>query len=131
MDSNEEICYLDSSESETENSNDEAQEPTVTTPLVGKVFQDILTSSQQTSNYDKEQSKPKKSKHYDNFVLFESSDRKTVFGRKIRDTEHGHHVTLFTLGENTILDKIAERNELFGLYECKDLRKSDVKVSDK
>ena len=125
MDSTQEIHYLDSSDSsETENSNDEAQELTVTTPLVGKIFKDIL---QQRSSFDDEQSKSKKSKHdYDNFVLF-TSDGKTAYGRKIWNTKDGLHVTLFIKGEDTILGEIAEPNELFGIYECRDI--SAVKVS--
>ena len=125
MDSTQEIHYLDSSESETENSNDEAQELTVTTPLVAKVFEDILPK--EIASFDDEQSKSKKSKHdYDNFVLF-TSDGKTAYGRKIRNTKDGLHVTLFIKGEDTILGEIAEPNELFGIYECRDI--SAVKVS--
>ena len=126
MDSTQEIHYLDSSESETENSNDEAQELTVTTPLVAKVFEDILITKEIPS-FDDEQSKSKKSKHdNDNFVLF-TSDGKTAYGRKIRNTKAGLHVTLFIKGEDTILGEIAEPNELFGIYECRDI--SAVKVS--
>ena len=126
MDSTQEIHYLDSSESETENSNDEAQELTVTTPLVAKVFEDILITKEIPS-FDDEQSKSKKSKHdNDNFVLF-TSDGKTAYGRKIRNTKDGLHVTLFIKGEDTILGEIAEPNELFGIYECRDI--SAVKVS--
>ena len=127
MDSTQEIHYLDSSDSsETENSNDEAQELTVTTPLVAKVFEDILTTKEIPS-FDDEQSKSKKSKHdNDNFVLF-TSDGKTAYGRKIRNTKDGLHVTLFIKGEDTILGEIAEPNELFGIYECRDI--SAVKVS--
>ena len=126
MDSTQEIHYLDSSESETENSNDEAQELTVTTPLVAKVFEDILITKEIPS-FDDEQSKSKKSKHDDdNFVLF-ASDGKTAYGRKIRNTKDGLHVTLFIKGEDTILGEIAEPNELFGIYECRDI--SAVKVS--
>ena len=126
MDSSQEIHYLDSSESETENSNDEAQELTVTTPLVAKVFKDILTPKEIPS-FDDEQSKSKKSKHdNDNFVLF-TSDGKTAYGRKIRNTKDGLHVTVFIKGEDTILGEIAEPNELFGIYECRDI--SAVKVS--
>ena len=125
MDSTQEIHYLDSSESETENSNDEAQELTVTTPLVAKVFEDILPK--EIASFDDEQSKSKKSKHdYDNFVLF-TSDGKTAYGRKIRNTKDGLHVTVFIKGEDTILGEIAEPNELFGIYECRDI--SAVKVS--
>ena len=126
MDSSQEIHYLDSSESETENSNDEVQELTVTTPLVAKVFEDILITKEIPS-FDDEQSKSKKSKHdNDNFVLF-TSDGKTAYGRKIRNTKDGIHVTLFIKGEDTILGEIAEPNELFGIYECRDI--SAVKVS--
>ena len=126
MDSTQEIHYLDSSESETENSNDEAQELTVTTPLVAKVFEDILITKEIPS-FDDEQSKSKKSKHdNDNFVLF-TSDGKTAYGRKIRNTKDGLHVTVFIKGEDTILGEIAEPNELFGIYECRDI--SAVKVS--
>ena len=125
MDSTQEIHYLDSSESETENSNDEAQELTVTTPLVAKVFEDILPK--EIACFDDEQSKSKKSKNdNDNFVLF-TSDGKTAYGRNIRNTKDGLHVTLFIKGENTILGEIAEPNELFGIYECRDI--SAVKVS--
>ena len=126
MDSTQEIHYLDSSESETENSNDEAQELTVTTPLVAKVFEDILTPKE-IASFDDEQSKSKKSKHdNDNFVLF-TSDGKTAYGRKIRNTKDGLHATLFIKGEDTILGEIAEPNELFGIYECRDI--NAVKVS--
>ena len=127
MDSTQEIHYLDSSDSsETENSNDEAQELTVTTPLVAKVFEDILTTKEIPS-FDDEQSKSKKFKHDDdNFVLF-ASDGKMAYGRKIRNTKAGLHVTLFIIGEDTILGEIAEPNELFGIYECRDI--SAVKVS--
>ena len=112
MDSIQEIHYLDSSESETENSNDEAQELTVTTPLVAKVFEDILITKEIPS-FDDEQSKSKKSKHdNDNFVLF-TSDGKTAYGRKIRNTKDGIHVTLFIKGEDTILGEIAEPNNCF------------------
>ena len=130
MDSTQEIHYLDSSDSsETENSNDEAQELTVTTPLVARVFADILSTRtpKEIPSFDDEQSKSKKSKHdNDNFFLF-TSDGKTAYGRKIRNTKDGLHVTLFIKGEDTILGEIAEPNELFGIYECRDI--SAVKVS--
>ena len=90
------------------------------------MFEDILTPKE-IASFDDEQSKSKKSKHdNDNFVLF-TSDGKTAYGRKIRNTKDGLHVTLFIKGEDTILGEIAEPNELFGIYECRDI--SAVKVS--